>query len=93
MFSRITEKLKGYKTIIWARALVLLGMLAGAVYPLLQMVNGEQIGVFIPPKYTPFIPLIVAAIGMITEWLRHVTTGPVGSKGDTPATPQTKAGD
>lgn len=93
MFSRIAEKLKGYKTIIWARALVLLGMLAGAVYPLLQMVNGEQIGIFIPPKYTPFIPLIVAAIGMITEWLRHVTTGPVGSKGDTPATPQTKAGD
>ena len=93
MFASITQKLKGWKTIIWARVLVFVGLVSGAVVPLLQMVNGDQIGVFIPPKYTPFIPLVVAAIGMITEWLRHVTTGPVGSKGDVPATPQTKAGD
>jgi hypothetical protein len=57
------------------------------------MVNGDQIGVFIPPKYTPFIPLIMAAIGIVTEMLRRVTTGPIGSKGDAPATPETKAGD
>jgi len=93
MFASITQKLKGWKTIIFARFLVLMGLLAGAVVPLLQLVNGDQIGIFIPPKYTPFIPIIVAAIGMITEWLRHVTTGPVGSKGEVAATPQTKAGD
>ena len=93
MFASITQKLKGWKTIIWARTVVLLGLLSGVVIPLLQMVNGDQIGIFIPPKYTPFIPLIVAAIGMVTEWLRHVTTGPVGSKGEVAATPQTKAGD
>jgi len=93
MFASITQKLKGWKTIIFSRLLVFLGALAGVVYPLLQMIDGQQIGVFIPPKYTPFIPIIIAFIGMISEGLRRVTTGPVGSKGDIPATPQTKAGD
>jgi hypothetical protein len=93
MFASITQKLKGWKTIIFARFLVGLGALAGIIYPLLQLVNGDQIGVFIPPKYTPLIPLIVAVIGMVNEGLRRVTTGPVGSKGEVAATPQTKAGD
>jgi len=93
MFAKIAEKLKGWKTIIWARALTAFGLIAGILVPLLQLVNGDQIGFFISQKYTPFIPLIVAAIGMITEWLRRVTTGPVGSKGDEPATPAIKAGD
>jgi hypothetical protein len=89
----LLERLKGWKTIIWARALTAFGLIAGVLVPLLQLVNGDQIGFFISPKYTPFIPLIIAAIGMITEWLRRVTTGPVGSKGEEAATPETKAGD
>ena len=63
MFASIREKLKGWKTIIWARALTIGGLIAGIVLPLLQAINGDQIGVFIPPKYTPFIPLIVSVIG------------------------------
>lgn len=93
MFAAIREKLKGWKTIIWARALMVFGLVAGAVLPILQMIDGSQIGIFIPPKYTPFIPLIVAAIGMVTEWLRRVTTGPVGAKGDEAPAPDVKAGD
>jgi len=93
MFASITQKLKGWKTIIWARCLVFIGLLAGAVVPVLQEIRGDQIGVFIPPKYTPFIPLVLTVIGVVTEGLRHVTTGPVGSKGEVAATPQTKAGD
>jgi len=93
MFANIQERLKGWKTIIWARTLTAIGLIAGVVVPLLQAVNGDQIGFFIPPKYTPFIPLIVSVIGIVTEWLRHVTTGPVGSKGEEAPAPETKAGD
>jgi cell division protein FtsX len=93
MLVGILERLKGWKTIIWARSLTVLGLIAGVVLPLLQLIDGSQIGIFIPPKYTPFIPLIVAVIGMITEWLRRVTTGPVGSKGEEAPKPETKAGD
>jgi hypothetical protein len=93
MFAAIREKLKGWKTIIWARALVIFGIIAGAVLPLLQMIDGSQVGVFIPPKYTPFIPLIVAVIGMVTETLRRMTTGPVGAKGDAAPKVDVKAGD
>lgn len=93
MFAKLREKLKGWKTIIWARMLVVLGLVAGVLVPLLQVVNGDQIGFFIPPKYTPFIPLIAAVIGLVTEWLRRVTTGPVGAKGDEAPAPDVKAGD
>lgn len=93
MFAGLREKIKGWKTIIWARALMVMGLVAGGVLPILQLIDGSQIGVFIPPKYTPFIPLIVAVIGMVTEWLRRLTTGPVGSKGEQAPAPQTKAGD
>ena len=93
MFANIREKIKGWKTIIWARTLTVIGLVVGAILPLLQLIDGAQIGIFIPPKYTPFIPLIVALIGIITEWLRRVTTGPVGAKGDEAPPPQVKAGD
>jgi len=93
LFERIKQKLRGWKTIIWARALVVFGVVAGFVLPILQMIDGSQIGVFIPPKYTPFIPMIVAVIGAVTEWLRRVTTGPVGAKGEEAPSPEVKAGD
>jgi cell division protein FtsX len=93
MFAGLRQKLVGWKTIIWARTLVVLGLVAGGIVPILQLIDGSQIGFFIPPKYTPFIPLIVAAIGIVTEWLRRITTGPVGSKGEETPSPEAKAGD
>lgn len=93
MFAGIREKLKGWKTIIFARSLVIIGTIVGGVIPLLQMVTSEQISSILPDKLIPWSPLIIAAIGLMAEWLRRTTTGPVGSKGEEPATPETKAGD
>lgn len=93
MYAAIREKLKGWKTIIWSRALVVVGVVAGFVIPMLQMLTSEQISSLLPPHLVPWAPLILVAIGGVTEWLRRSTTGPVGSKGDEPATPETKAGD
>jgi hypothetical protein len=63
MLAGLRQKLVGWKTIIWARTLVVLGLVAGGIVPILQLIDGSQIGFFIPPKYTPFIPLIVARSG------------------------------
>ena len=89
MFRKLFFKLQGWKTIIWARALVLIGVLV----TVLSVLTGDQVSAMLPDKYKPFAPLVLAFVGVITEALRRMTTGPVGSKGEESATPETKAGD
>lgn len=88
-----SEKLKGWKTMIWSSFLTGLGLIATFLIGILPLIDGTQIGIFIPPEYTPFIPLILAAIGLVTGALRAITTGPVGAKGEAEPKPNVKAGD
>ena len=89
MFAKLRFKLEGWKTIIWARALVVIG----ALVTVLSVMTGDQVSALLPDKYKPFAPLVLVVVGLVTELLRRMTTGPVGSKGDEPATTETKAGD
>ena len=89
MWTNITYRLNGWKTIIWARSLVVLGL----VVTLLAAVDPSMILALIPPQYAPFAPLIIAFIGGVTEWLRHYTVAPIGVKTTTvsvdPGPPET----
>jgi hypothetical protein len=76
MFAKIREKIKGWKTIIWARSLILVGVLIAV----LSALTGDQVAALVPDKFKPFAPLLLVVIGLITEGLRRVTTGPVGAK-------------
>ena len=93
MFANIRERLKGYKTIIWSYALMIVGIVLGIVLPVLEALNITQINAVIPQKFVPYAPLVLIAIGQITKMLRQVTTGPVGAKGDAAPTANVKAGD
>jgi membrane protein implicated in regulation of membrane protease activity len=89
----LTERLKGWRTIIWAYFLMAVGGFFGLVVPLLDALDVAQIGALVPAKLVTFSPLILVLVGQITKYLRNVTTGPVGSKGDEAPTTETKAGD
>lgn len=79
MWGKISAKLKGWRTIIWSGFLAI----AGGAVAILQAVNVDMIGIVLPDKYKPYgpviAPLVIAAIGVITGWLRYVTTTPIGS--------------
>jgi hypothetical protein len=93
MFAALREKLKGWKTIIWADFLMIIGFACGIIVPILDALNIAQIGAIVPDKFVTFSPLILVIIGQITKSLRKVTTGPVGAKGDEAPAPDVKAGD
>jgi hypothetical protein len=42
--------------------------------------TGDQVAALVPDKFKPFAPLLLVVVGLITEGLRRVTTGPVGAK-------------
>ncbi len=86
MFSTIKQKLKGWKTII-ANAITGLPAALYGLYLEFQTVDFTPV---IPEKYAAAAVVGMSVLGVI---LRLITTGPVGSKGDIPATPATKAGD
>lgn len=86
MFAKFREKLKGYKTII---ANLLTGAPA-AIYGLYLQFQTVDFSPVIPAKYAALAVVGMSVLGVI---LRIITTGPVGSKGEDPATPATKAGD
>lgn len=86
MFSRITEKLKGWKTII-VNAIT---GLPAAIYVLYLQFETVDFTPVIPQKYAAYFVVGMSVLGIL---LRLITTGPVGSKGEVAATPQTKAGD
>jgi hypothetical protein len=85
MFAQIREKLRGYKTII-ANAVV--GLPAGALFVYTQFSTVDVTPV-LPAKYVAAFIVGNAVLGIV---LRLVTTGPIGSKGDEPATPTAKEG-
>jgi hypothetical protein len=80
------EKLKGYKTLLWNAFIALAAPVAVA----LQQLGAIDWSQYVGPIGAIGIGFLIAGIGI---WLRYITTGPVGSKGDAPATPETKAGD
>ena len=93
MFAKIRETLKGYKTIIWSYALMIVGIVLGIGIPVLDALNVTQINAVIPQKFVPYAPLVLIAIGQITKMLRQATTGPVGAKGNVTPPANVKAGD
>jgi hypothetical protein len=86
MFAAIREKLRGWKTMIWNGFLALAAPIAVA----LQQLGAVDWSQYVGPIGAICIGLVVAAIGV---WLRYVTTGPVGAKGDEAPAADVKAGD
>jgi hypothetical protein len=79
LWSKFKLKINGWKTIIWSRFLVLLGV----AVTLLAALDPGAITALIPAQYQPFAPLLIVGIGLVTEWLRHLTVAPVGVKVET----------
>lgn len=83
-WARLHLMLSGLKTTLWARFL----MLAGILVPLLDMIGATDLASLLPAipitatyTITPsqYVPLIVVpAIGFVTQKLRNATTTPVG---------------
>jgi hypothetical protein len=73
-WSRLGARLKGWRTILWARFLVL----AGILLPLLDAARTIDLAALLPPGYVAYAPLILTGIGIVTETLRRLTTTPVG---------------
>lgn len=86
MFAKLHEKLKGYKTVV-ANAMV---GLPAALYSVYVLVGPADLTPAIPAQYVAWFIVGWSLLGVI---LRVITTGPVGSKGDSAPAPQTKAGD
>jgi hypothetical protein len=83
LWRRVGRRLKGWRTILWARCLVL----AGVLLPLLDAVRVIDIAAFLPSGSVAYAPLVLAVIGLVTEALRRVTTTPAGA----PAAPSSGA--
>lgn len=84
-WERFKLRLRGFKTLAFARFLQIAGILLGAHDTLAAMFGGldmtpltnRALG-FIPDDLRPFVLMsILAAIGWIVERLRLATTGPV----------------
>ena len=86
MWSRIKKKLDGWKTIIWNGFL--------AVMPLILVSLDKLQALDLTPYMTPWMGIAVGfVISAVGVWLRYITTGPVGAKGDEEPAPDVKAGD
>lgn len=68
------QRIKGWKTVIFARLLVVAGFLA----TILSAMDVVQITALLPDKFKPFAPMILCVIGVIVEVLRRVTDTAVG---------------
>jgi len=83
-WARLRLMFSGIKTTLWARFL----MLAGILVPLLDMIGATDLASLLPTipvtdtyQLTPsqYVPIIVLpAIGFVTQKLRNLTTTPVG---------------
>lgn len=71
--NRFSEKLKGWRTVIFGFAVTL----AGATLDILEALRLVDITPLLPPDHAL---KIIAAIGIVTIVLRLVTTGRVGSR-------------
>jgi hypothetical protein len=86
MFAKLREKLRGYKTLVWNAFLALAAPVAIA----LQQLGAIDWSQYVGPLGAVGVGFLIAGIGV---WLRYITTGPVGSKGDEAPAPDVKAGD
>lgn len=86
MFAKLRKKLEGWKTIIWNGFLGLAPVLLVA----LDKLQAMDLSQYMTWYFAIAAGIIVGGIG---TWLRYVTTGPVGSKGEEAPAPDTKAGD
>lgn len=85
IWARFKLRLKGFKTLAFARFLQIAGILLGAHDTLATVFGGLDLTpvtsralAFIPDDLRPLVLMsILAAIGWIVEKLRRVTTGPV----------------
>ena len=86
LWASFREKLKGYKTIVWN---VFLGVL-----PVLLVALDKLQALDLTPYMTPWaavgVGFIVSSVGV---YLRYISVGPVGSKGDEQPPAELKAGD
>lgn len=74
-FANLSLKWKGWRTIIFARLLVVLGLMS----TVFLAITPDQIAVFLPDHYKIFAPLVVSLIGVLVELLRRITDTPVGT--------------
>lgn len=85
-FAAFREHLKGYKTIVWN------GFLGFA--PVLLVGLDKLQAIDLSQYMTWWMAICVGVlVGGVGTFLRYITTGPVGSKGDEAPAPETKAGD
>lgn len=86
MFAKLRERLKGYKTVVWNAFLGLAPTLFIALDKL-QAIDLSQ-------HMTWYMAIVVGVvIGGVGTFLRWMTTGPIGAKGDEAPAPDVKAGD
>jgi hypothetical protein len=85
-FAALREHLKGYKTIVWNAFLGFTPVLLVAL---------DKIQAIDLTQYMTWWMAIAfgVVVGGIGTFLRYITTGPVGSKGDEAPAPDAKAGD
>lgn len=76
MWTKFTQLINGWKTIIFARFLVVVGLLV----TILAAIDPAMVMSLVPPTYAPFAPLVLVLIGGVNEWLRRLTVAPVGVK-------------
>lgn len=86
MWSRIKRRLDGWRTIIWNGFL--------GVTPVVLVALDKVAAVDMSQYMTWWMAIIVGAVvSAVGVWLRFITTGPVGAKGDETPDPDVKAGD
>jgi hypothetical protein len=82
----VKAKLRGWKTIIWNGFVAV----APVVLVSLDKLASLDLSQYMTWWMAIVVGFVVSAVGV---WLRYVTTGPVGAKGDEEPAPDVKAGD
>jgi len=66
--------LAGWRTMAWSLFLVVLG----AVLTYVSSITPDGLAALLPAKLAPFSPMLISIIGLVTGYLRTITTTPVG---------------
>jgi cyanate permease len=82
----LRETLKGYKTMVWNGFVAIVPVALVA----LDKLASVDLSQYMTWWMAIAVGFIVSAVGV---WLRYITTGPVGAKGDEAPDPDVKAGD
>lgn len=82
----LKEKLRGWKTIIWNGFVAIVPVVLVSLDKLASL----DLSQYMTWWLAILVGFIISAVGV---WLRYVTTGPVGAKGDEEPDSDVKAGD